>query len=543
MTSRRAIIVLAFIATLAGIGTFTAWQIGPGDAVERAETAESRGDWLEVVRQAERRLTGSSPNDRAALRLKARGLAHLGRNAESRELYDRAGVESMPVQDYLLLAAGLERDGRRALAWLALEAADRINPRNADVRTAMTRLHASNGNPGIVANMTEHLASVKGGPALGELVVGLATLAKSDARDDPILDRVLLRDRASLRTIDTPTAARRFLACVSLEEGNPAEAWDRLAGINQVQSDPEAAWLMSRIYLQQGHDSEAEQALKRAGGFASDRPHLPEPAPYVGAKACHRCHSSIYDQQQNSRHATTIRHGPAMAKIPVPAGLMADPVDPKVTHAFTRDGETVKIETKVGDRTYRAVMDYAFGSGHRGMTMMGKDDSGTYREPRISHYSEHGSIWDITSGFSPHPSDPAEYLGKASRPRASATASTATRRGSARSSGATGPEAADRGIGCERCHGPGGNHVAAMDRGFGDLAIGRYKTATGPQRMTACSGCHASDGTFPPNDPQFIRFQSTTLPFSKCYTASGGKLDCVTCHDPHKTLGNLARVL
>jgi hypothetical protein len=75
-----------------------------------------------------------------------------------------------------------------------------------------------------------------------------------------------------------------------------------------------------------------------------------------------------------------------------------------------------------------------------------------------------------------------------------------------------------------------------MRTGFADLAIGRFKGATGPQRMTACSSCHASDGTFPPTDPQFVRFQATTLPFSKCYTASNGKLDCVTCHDPHKPL-------
>src|SRR5947208_1128105 len=104
------------------MGALGMWQFASGDAVAMAQAAEKRGDWREVVRQAQRRLTTKSPNDRVALRLKARGLAHLGRDTESREALGQAGVESMPIEDYLLLASGLERDGRRALAWLALEA-------------------------------------------------------------------------------------------------------------------------------------------------------------------------------------------------------------------------------------------------------------------------------------------------------------------------------------------------------------------------------------------------------------------------------------
>src|SRR5262249_54949605 len=37
-----------------------------------------------------------------------------------------------------------------------------------------------------------------------------------------------------------------------------------------------------------------------------------------------------------------------------------------------------------------------------------------------------------------------------------------------------------------------------------------------------------------PDDPITIRFQATTLTWSRCYTESQQKLDCVTCHDPHK---------
>ena len=35
-------------------------------------------------------------------------------------------------------------------------------------------------------------------------------------------------------------------------------------------------------------------------------------------------------------------------------------------------------------------------------------------------------------------------------------------------------------------------------------------------------------------EPDSIRFQATTLTWSRCYAQSRGELDCVTCHDPHR---------
>ncbi len=286
----------------------------------------------------------------------------------------------------------------------------------------------------------------------------------------------------------------------------------------------------------------AAEHLKDAGTFAADRFHEPEPARYVGAKACKACHPKEYDAEQSSRHATTLSHGAGMRKIPLPDGPVADPDDPKIVHTFTREGDNVRVKTKVGDASYEALLDYALGSGHRGITLIGKDSEGIFRELRISQYSEKGLVWDVTSGFSPHPSDPREYLGKVLSPSGFRDCIHCHATQFRSITNRSGPEAADRGIGCERCHGPGGNHVLAMERGFPDPAIARFTEVTGPQRMTACSGCHASDGTFPPTDPQFIRFQSTTLPFSKCYVESKGKLDCVTCHNPHEKLETSAKV-
>jgi predicted CXXCH cytochrome family protein len=95
-------------------------------------------------------------------------------------------------------------------------------------------------------------------------------------------------------------------------------------------------------------------------------------------------------------------------------------------------------------------------------------------------------------------------------------------------------EAADRGIGCEHCHGPGGNHISAAESHFSDLAIARPRLAPPARVVALCARCHSSPSPLGADDPKAIRFQGPTFVRSRCYTESGEGFSCVTCHDPHR---------
>jgi mono/diheme cytochrome c family protein len=99
-----------------------------------------------------------------------------------------------------------------------------------------------------------------------------------------------------------------------------------------------------------------------------------------------------------------------------------------------------------------------------------------------------------------------------------------------------GPVAADRGIGCERCHGPGSHHLTAVAWKLSDLAIGRPGRVTPAESTKLCAQCHSPRGRspVPPGDPAEIRFQALTMPRSRCFTESRGAFGCVTCHNPHR---------
>jgi tetratricopeptide (TPR) repeat protein len=128
------------------------------------------------------------------------------------------------------------------------------------------------------------------------------------------------------------------------------------------------------------------------------------------------------------------------------------------------------------------------------------------------------------------------------------------------------------GIDCERCHGPGQLHVerwgSAKERPTGalDPTIVNPRRLPLERRINVCFQCHLGDAKagerVPRHDRQLEEFRpgflltDVSVPFeyeqalevdyglsaqadrllrSRCYLASGGKIECLTCHNPHVT--------
>ena len=147
------------------------------------------------------------------------------------------------------------------------------------------------------------------------------------------------------------------------------------------------------------------------------------------------------------------------------------------------------------------------------------------------------AVWDVTSGHNPHPPMDQGFLGLTLTEDAVQRCFSCHVTNPQAVLSATGPEAADHAIGCEKCHGPGGNHLLAVNARFPDLAIARPSLASGARVVKICAQCHSPRGqVVDPENPTSVRFQGTTLTWSRCYTESNDRLDCVTCHDPHRNV-------
>jgi hypothetical protein len=123
-------------------------------------------------------------------------------------------------------------------------------------------------------------------------------------------------------------------------------------------------------------------------------------------------------------------------------------------------------------------------------------------------------------------------------------------------------------IGCESCHGPGELHVHERSRGTPlagsiDTAIVNPAKLSGWLADNICINCHQAGDTrvlqpgrsysdFRPGTPLDDTVAIFALPLtpespraspllehfslmklSKCFTSSGGRMSCLTCHDPH----------
>ncbi len=254
-------------------------------------------------------------------------------------------------------------------------------------------------------------------------------------------------------------------------------------------------------------------------------------AEFTGAAACGRCHAKQYQTQSTSHHARALR---PIQDTPLADVLTREPLRERsgVVFQYRRVPGGVEVSATKGAAGARMLLEWCFGAGSQGYTPVGRV-GGEYVEHRVSWYRETGRL-GLTAG---HPETaPWDLESALGIPQPPPTISRCF------SCHATGVEAGPDltrmrpGVTCERCHGPGGDHVARP---------AAANTILNPHRLPlraqveVCSQCHRSPHPqFPSampelDDPVSIRFAPVGFQASACFRQSK-TFSCVTCHDPHQ---------
>jgi tetratricopeptide (TPR) repeat protein len=525
-----------------GVVAWTSWSGGKGRVprlLDEGEEAYRKGQWTNATNLAHEvlRITHDSTE---AVRLLARSAARLGRDAQANSLFARLGEQALQPEDLYLLGLGLDRAGRTDEAVGVWQKALAVDPDHAESLEHLAQAYAVRNRLVEAAELSERLAKRPGWELRGGLnLASLGAELNDPARASAVLQTTL--NRPDVQSLDPAVLARarKLLARCLLRQGNTPEGLSLLEQITAGDPDPEAFWLLSRAWLQKGARDQTVAALDKAGGYREDRPLDLEPAPYLGEDRCAECHREIARAYHGSRSTTTLVRGEGLLRLPYPDKPLPDPEHAHVRHRFERKEGKVRVETEVEGKILKAVVDYAFGSPDRYSSLVGHDDGGRSYILRLSYFNNAaaGSGWVRTTGHTADAGGGRDYQGKlldaadgvlrclfchTTNPLAVLNQ--------------TGPESTDRAIGCERCHGPGGNHVRAVELKLTDKAIISPAQGSGEGSIRLCAQCHAlhQQLDLSRTDTFWTRFQGTTLLWSRCYTESAGALDCTTCHDPHR---------
>ncbi|MGO9465613.1 MAG: tetratricopeptide repeat protein [Isosphaeraceae bacterium] len=524
--------------------------LSPKSRPAAARAAYASQDWQRALDLAREGLK-SNPADKEALRIYARASARLQNDRAAAAVYkDRLIGVPIEPEDYFLSGLMLARGGRPEMALEVWQKGAEMKPEFPEMLDHLARLSARLQRLDPALDAARRLARQPGWEARGLLLCGqLESMVENPKGGAAALNEGLKRDPAARGAPFPADYYRKLLARDLLQLGRAREAREPLeavlAGNGDRGADQEAAWLLSRAYLQQGEIDLAATTHALASAYRATNPLEPEPSPYVGAARCDQCHSEICKSYARSRHALTFHRGRELLDLSLPDRPLADPDDANVTHAFVHEQDRVVEETRTPDRVFKIVVDYAFGVRGRYVTMVGRDSEETYRAARMSHFhSAEGTGWTPTFGNEPAIELAERIRGESVDVRDGVVRCVychVTRSGNFRHpppESGIGPEAADAGIGCERCHGPGGNHIAAVKAGFTDVAIVTMPAANAAGITRQCGDCHTVDppGEIEeaPEDPRYVRSPAVTLTFSRCYKESNGALSCVTCHDPHR---------
>jgi hypothetical protein len=265
---------------------------------------------------------------------------------------------------------------------------------------------------------------------------------------------------------------------------------------------------------------------------------------YVGPDACTRCHADIAASQRKTPMFNAARRPADSAHLRQHQKLLfSDEIFNYVLSTDPTETKLFIINNAEKMKTVSGTVGWVFGAGEVAQTYILKQDD-TFLESRLSYYPSLAAL-DITPGHKAEaPSTIAQALGDPQDDEVirrcfgcHSTASTV--------SGKFDPEHAILGVTCEACHGPGLQHVTAMETAPDQGGAG---TMLNPERLSPvdsvdfCGACHRTPvdvAVFMPRHMgvSSIRFQPYRLERSLCWGAGGDpRITCMACHDPHKPL-------
>ena len=268
---------------------------------------------------------------------------------------------------------------------------------------------------------------------------------------------------------------------------------------------------------------------------------------------CAGCHKDIYERYEH----TPMAKGSGAATAGLLQGEFLHAASGVRYNVFLRDGKAWMSY----DRDHEPMLHgerqfiYFIGSGHRGRTYLYQEDGWWFEAP-INYYSK-GGLWDMAPNYGARKTMPAALPVDSNCLHCHATAvQTAL------------PEARNKyegvpfqqgGVGCTACHGDSSQHLAK--KGHGPI-VNPAKLASA-KRDSTCLQCHLEgDVAIYRAGKSLAQFQAgedladyavyfvkasaesgggratsqyEALLRSACKVASGDKLTCTTCHDPHSS--------
>jgi hypothetical protein len=286
-------------------------------------------------------------------------------------------------------------------------------------------------------------------------------------------------------------------------------------------------------------------------------------AGYVGSRACAKCHPSIYESfsRTDMGHSMSEITPALLDRIPTSASIF----DAKLNRHFelyARDGALFQSEfatTGSGKDIFNEThkLEWIIGSGANGSGAIVKQGEYLFEAP-LSYYAK-PNRWALSPGYEfgdygfNRPILPGCIVCHSGQPRP-------VLNGNGRF---LEPAFSELAIGCENCHGPGEAHIAAAQVGLTPGSI------TNPAKLSLwladniCMSCHQTGDArvlqagktyrdFLPGTELDTTLSIFLVPFSresapkddllehylsmrlsKCYRNGGGKLACISCHDPH----------